>query len=95
MIGANDTGEDVIGLVRSDERFWTIFVHCNVLVDCADQASNPAKHDVAQACVGDVAKEALDHIAPGRRGRGEMLMEPKVLATTLRSLWIAELSQIR
>src|SRR5207247_18651 len=58
----------------------------DVLLDGGNQFRDTAKHAIAQAFGGDVTEEALDHVEPGRRGGGEMHMEPRVLGQPLLDL---------
>ena len=51
----------------------------NVSFDGLDQFSNTAKATAADLLLGQVSKEALDHVEPGSTGRSEMNMEPFVV----------------
>lgn len=91
-ICADDLGEDVVGFGGPYERLGILVMQGDVFLDSGDQLGDAAKHPVAQALGRDVAKEALDHVEPGRRGRGEMQMIRGCLAIhswTFGCLWVA------
>ena len=54
-------------------------MHGDVLLDGDNQFGDAAKHAIAQAFGGEITEESFDHVEPGRRGRREMHMEPRVL----------------
>jgi len=51
----------------------------NVFVDGSDQFRHAGDHAAAQALIGDVAEEALDHVQPRRRCGREVHLEIDLL----------------
>ena len=46
-----------------------------IVVDGLLQLGDTYENAATDACSGDLGKEALDHVEPGRRGRGEVDVE--------------------
>ena len=72
MIGANDLLQDVASSLGPDERLGVGVVVGDVLADGRYQVRHTGEHPPAQPLDGDIAKEPLDHIQPGRRGGREV-----------------------
>ena len=61
-----------------DEGFGIGIVVLQVVFDGGFEVSDAAKHAAPNGILGDQAKEALDQIEPGCRGRGKVKMEARV-----------------
>ena len=54
-------------------------VQCDVFLDGCDQIGNTVEDAALKTICRDAAKEALDHVEPGRGGRREMHVETRML----------------
>lgn len=78
-IGADDLLQDVVGLGGPDEGLWMVVVQGDVLLNSCGQFGNAAKDATLKTIGRDAAKEALDHVQPGRRGRCEVHVKTRIL----------------
>lgn len=62
--GSRDLGEDVAGAGGPDERFGIDVVMGDIQIDGHLQFRHAGEAVAPDALVGDVAKEALDHVQP-------------------------------
>ena len=67
--------EDVLGRCGPDEGLGAFVMFGEVFVDRDLQVREAFEDAAPDALAGDLGEEALDHVQPGRRGRGEMEME--------------------
>ena len=63
-------------------------MHGDVLVDGHLEIGHAGEYAAADALVGDIAQEPLDHIEPGRTGGREMDMKARVLVQPSQNLWV-------
>ncbi len=87
--GSRDLGEDVAGACGPDERLGIDVVMGNIQIDGQLQFCHAGKAVAPDALVGDVAKEALDHVQPRGAGRGEVHDEARVAGQPLLHVRVA------
>ena len=85
---ARDRGEDIAGLVGSDERLGVGVVEDAVFVEGDFEIGHAGECAATEAFVGDVAKEALDPVQPRGTGGGEGHMKAWVLGQPGLYLWL-------
>ena len=73
-----DLFQDVRGLCSPDERFGLFVMAVHVLIDGQDQFLHVTKDTTAEAVLGKVTEESLNHIQPGGAGWREVNMEAPV-----------------
>src|SRR6266446_9892255 len=64
---------------RPDKRLGSIVVSGDELLDGCDQIGNTREDSATDALVGQFTKPAFDEVEPGRRGRGEVQVEARML----------------
>ena len=77
-IGADDFLQYVVSLGSPDKRFGGLVMHGDVFLDGGVEFRDAAEYATAQTTGGDIAKEALDHIQPGSRGRRKVNCKARV-----------------
>src|SRR5438093_12508566 len=74
-----DLPQDRRGRGRPDEGPRIFVVFTDVGANGGDESRHAAKGAPAQALARNLGEEALDEIQPGRPGRGEVEMKPRVV----------------
>jgi len=64
MVGADNLLQDVASALGPDEWLGVAVVVGDVGVDGSDQFRHAGEHPAAQAVLGEVAEESLDHVQP-------------------------------
>src|SRR6266404_4769310 len=73
-----DFFEDLACGLCPDEEFGIGIVVLQVLHDGALEFGDAVEGAAANAVSGDLGEEALNHVEPGRRGRGEVQVEARM-----------------
>ena len=74
-------GEDLVGGLGPAEWFAALVVAVDERADSADQIRDAGEGAATDGLAGNDAEENLDHVHPGRAGRGEVHGDPRVLRT--------------
>src|SRR6266700_6820327 len=74
-LGPLDFFQDIVGFGSPDERFGSLVVLGEVVLDGLLEFGQAVKDAAANALRGEVAEEALDHVEPRGAGRGEVDMK--------------------
>jgi len=76
---ADDLGQDLFRGRGPNEGLAYGVVRVEVFLDLCDEVGYRAEHTAAQGLVGQFPEPPLHQIQPGRRGRGEVQVEPWML----------------
>ena len=77
-IGADDFLQNVVSLGSPDKRPGGLVMHDDVFLDGGVGFGDTAEYAMAETTCGDIAKEALDHVQPGSRGRRKVNCKARV-----------------
>ena len=83
-----DLFETVLGSSGPFERLGCLVVPGEIVVDGRFQFGDAGEGSAADGFPGDLGEETLDLVQPGRRGRREVDMEPRVLFQPLFDLGV-------